>query len=113
MATWTADALELWGDLWAEFGTTAKYESSTFRCIKDPVKSTFAMTPMAYDKTALSVIDLLRTDAIDNGIYALVNADPQQKRPIVEIGGDRYELQEMENDDDTQPSIRIRASRLQ
>lgn len=113
MSTWTADALELWEDLWSEFGTTASYGAFTFRCIKDPVKSQFQMTPYAYDKTALSIIDLLRTDAVTCGLYALVQSDPQQKRPVVTINNERYECQQLENDDSQQPSIRIRVSRLQ
>lgn len=111
--TWTEDMLELWHDEVAEFGATATYESWTFDCIKNPIQSTFMLTPHAYDKQADTVIDMLRSDAITNGIYALVQNNPIQKRPVLTISGNTYEVQKMENDELDQPSIRLTATKLQ
>ncbi len=113
MSTWTADALELWVDLVAEFGTTAKYGAFTFDCIKNPVRSGFQITINAYDKQADTVIDLLRTDAITNGLYALAQQNPQSKRPVVTIEGNEYTIIKMESDDSAQPSIRLSAAQKQ
>jgi hypothetical protein len=115
MATWTEDKLELWIELASddEFGVEASYGAFTFRCIKNPVRSSFVMTMNAYDKQADTIIDTLRSDAVANGLYALIQSDPQEKRPIVTISNERYEILGMENDDNTEPSIRLKALRLQ
>lgn len=113
MSTWTADALELWEDLVAEFGTTAKYGAFTFDCVKNPIRSGFIINVNAYDKQADTIIDILRTDAITNGLYALVQMNPQTKRPIVMIDGNEYGIIKMESDDSAQPSIRLSASQKQ
>lgn len=114
MPTWTADALELWNDLVAEFGVTATYKGTSFPCIKNPVRSQFRMTVTAYDKQADTVIDMLRTTAQVLGIYG-INTKPtgQNIRPILVVGANQYEVLTMENDDDTQPSIRLNCAQLQ
>lgn len=111
--TWTQDALELWQDLVAEFGNVATYGAFTFQCILNPVRSGFQITPTAYSKAADTVIDLLRTDAITNGLYALSQSNPQTKRPVVQVDTQSYEIIKLESDDPTQPSIRLSASQLQ
>lgn len=113
--SWTDAMRELWEDEVAEseYGCTATYGAFTFRCIKNPIRSAFQMTVNAYDKQADTVIDMLRSDAIANGLYALVQNDPQSKRPIVSIEGADYSIIKMESDDSTQPSIRLSATQKQ
>ena len=114
MPTWTADALELWNDLVAEFGVTATYKGTSFPCIKNPVRSQFRMTQTAYDKTADTVIDMLRTTANTLGLYGIAGRPTGQNiRPILVVGENSYEVLTMENDDDTQPSIRLNCAQLQ
>lgn len=113
MPTWTQDALELWNDLVAEFGAVATYGAFTFQCIKNPVRSAFQMVPNGYNDQGDTIIDLLRTDAVTNGLYALVQHNPQTKRPVIEIRGSSYDIIKMENDDDEQPSIRLSAMKHQ
>lgn len=111
--TWTEDALELWVDLVAEFGFTMKYQAWTFPCLNNPVRQGFAMQLAGYSNKADTIIDMLRSDAITSGLYAIVQANPQTKRPIVTVNEIDYDLLTIENDDDTQPSIRIFASKHQ
>lgn len=113
MNTWTEDALELWNDLVSEFGNTATYGIYTFRCVLDPARSGFQITLTAYSKQADTIIDLLRTDAVANGLYALAQQNPPTKRPIVTVGTQQYEIIKLESDDPTQPSIRLSASQKQ
>lgn len=110
MSTWTEDALELWQDLVAEFGNTASYGAFTFHCILNPVRAGFSMTITAYSKQADTIIDLLRTDAVTNGLYELAQSNPATKRPLVQVGTAQYEILKLESDDPTQPSIRLSAS---
>lgn len=113
--TWTDEMRSLWEDEVAdsEFGVTASYGASTFRCIKTPVKSGFAMTLPAFDKQADTIIDMLRSDAIANGLYALVQKDPNTKRPVIIIEGASYTVGRLENDALTNPVIRLSCSQLQ
>lgn len=105
--TWTEDALELWNDQVLEYGTTMEYDAWTFPCIKNPINSMFAMTQTGYDQQADTTIDMLRSDAVTSGLYALVQSNPQTKRPIVTIEGIRFTVLRLENDDSAQPSIRL------
>ncbi len=114
MITWTADALELWNDLVAEFGVTATYKGASFPCIKNPVRSQFRMTVTAYDKQADTVIDMLRTTSQTLGLYGISGRPIGSNiRPILTVGTNDYEVITMENDDDTQPSIRLNCALLQ
>lgn len=112
--TWTADALELWYDLWAEYGELMmQYQSASYKTILNPIRSGFQMTPVSYNDKRDTIIDILRTDAQTSGLYAIVQTNPQTKRPIVTVGGIEFDLGQLESDDPTQPSIRIFASRHQ
>jgi hypothetical protein len=114
MATWTSDSLELWNDLVTEFGVTATYKGTSFPCIKNPVRSGFRMTVNAYDKQADTVIDMLRTTSQTLGLYGISGRPTGQNiRPILTVGANQYEVLTMENDDDTQPSIRLNCAQLQ
>lgn len=113
ITTWTQDALELWHDEVEEFGNVATYGIYTFDCILNPVRSGFSMTLTAYSKQADTIVDMLRTDAIANGLYVLAQSNPQTKRPIVTVSNQQYEIIKLESDDPTQPSIRLSASQKQ
>jgi len=112
--TWTDKALQLWEFQWRTWGgITAQYESTTLRVIQDPTTQRWQMSVVGNDKKAGTVLDILRTEAQACGLYALVQSDPIQKRPIVVIGGARYTINKLENDDNTQPSIRVSALLVQ
>lgn len=110
---WTETMLDLWHEQWRIYGTTATYGADTFHCIKDPVKKGFTMTQNAMDGKSMTILDMLRTDAIANGLYAIAQSNPATKRPIVTVSGKDYTINQLENDDDEQPSIRISAFLLQ
>lgn len=112
MATWTAEALELWQDLVSEFGNEYSYGAGTYPCVLNPVKQGFGMTQTSYNAMADTIIDTLRSDCVTSGLYAIVQENPT-KRPIVSVNGIDYDLLSIENDDDTQPSIRIFAAKHQ
>jgi len=114
--SWTEEMLELWHDEAAEseFMATMQYQSWMFICIKNPVRSGFQMTQTGYNYTADSIIDMLRSDAVASGLYPMiVQQNPQSKRPVVKVNGIDYDLLSLENDDETQPSIRIFAVKHQ
>lgn len=119
--TWTEDALELWHDEIAEFGYTVKFQSWTFQALWNPIRQGFSMNQNAYNFKADSVVDILRSDAITSGLYQCITANPFEKRPQVALLNPRNTAQEqivldlitIENDDATQPSIRIFASKHQ
>lgn len=120
MSTWTEDAEELWEDLVAEFGYTMRYESVTMDALWNPVRSGFQMTQVAYNQRADSIVDILRSDAITSGLYQIIAENPQEKRPQVTLMNPRVsqpqiilDLINFENDDATQPSIRIFAQKHQ
>lgn len=106
--TWTEDALELWHDQVLEFGDTATYQGSTFDVIKNPIRSRVQMQLTSYDKQADTWIDALRSDLVTNGLYALVNSPTTPTpRPRVTVDSVQYEVLALENDDTTQPSVRL------
>lgn len=115
MSTYTEEMLELWMDEASdsEFGNVMQYQAFTFPCILNPIRSGFQMTPVSYNDKRDTIIDILRTDAVTSGLYAIVQTNPQSKRPIVSVGGIEFDLGQLESDDPTQPSIRIFASRHQ
>ena len=115
MSTWTEEALSLWEFEWSTWSNIyASYGPYTFRVIKNPIVQRFQFSPSAKDKQADTILDFLRTDAIASGLYQIVtNPNPPVTRPIVTIRGARYTLNKLENDDDTQPSIRVNALLLQ
>lgn len=110
--TWTDDALELWHDQVAEYGTTMQYEAWTFDCIKNPINLAFRMTQHGYDEQADTTLDILRTDAQTSGLYSIVQTSPMTKRPIVTVNEKRFQVLSLETDDNEQPSIRLSAKAL-
>ena len=111
--SWTEDALELWYALVEEFGDTAKYQTTTFDVVKNPVRSMFKMTGTGYGKQADTTIDMLRTVAQTTGLYLLTQETPITPRPVVYVDGNSYEVLNMENDDTAQPSVRFLCKQLQ
>lgn len=105
--------LDLWEFEYSEWGVVAQYNAYTIRVIKNPIKSGWQMSVNAMDKQADTIIDMLRTDAVASGLYGLVQSNPATKRPVVTIGASQYTLNALENDDDTQPSVRFKAMLLQ
>lgn len=106
--TWTEDALELWHDQVAEFGDEATYQGYTFDVIKNPIRSQNRMTITSYDKQADTWIDALRTDLVTNGLYALLTSERTPvPRPVVTVDSIQFEVLALENDDTTQPSVRM------
>lgn len=113
--TWTEDMLELWHDEVqdSEFRARYTYESWTFDCIKTPMRQGFAMTLNAYNAQADCIIDTLRSDCQTSGLYDIIQNNPQKKRPQITVNNIGYDLLSIENDDPTQPSIRIFATKHQ
>jgi len=124
--TWTEDALQLWLELWTEFGEkTVMYNDVAIPCVCDPITSGFDPTINAMNAVAQTVFDILRETttvagvtyigAVQCGLYASVIEDnPQTKRPILTASsGQQFTGVRFENDDETQPSIRLIASRKQ
>lgn len=112
MSTWTEDVLELWVDLVAEFGATATYQSWTFDCLRNPIKSGFAMQLAGYNQTADTIIDILRTQAVTMGVYGFKGTNPQQKRPVFVSDSMSFQVLYMENDDTAQPSVRFMCAKV-
>lgn len=113
LPTWTNDMLELWHDEWNEWQTYMTYQSWTFQCIRNPIKSDFQMTLTSYNEQADTIIDILRTDAVTSGLYGFKQDNPQSKRPIVKSDGMSFQVMRMENDDTAQPSVRFFCLKLQ
>lgn len=112
MPTWTEDALDLWNDLYAEFGEEMVYQSTTIHCIRNPIKSGFQMQPAGYNLQADTILDILRTDAVTSGLYAFKQANPQEKRPVVRANDVSFQVISMENDDPVQPSVRFMCQKV-
>lgn len=114
MATWTEDALELWQDMVDEWGDEVTFANfGPYDCIKNPIRSAFRMTQVAYTKEADTTIDMLRTDAVTCGLYLLNQNTPATARPVVTVDGHQFEILGMENDDTAQPSVRFNCRILQ
>lgn len=113
--TWTEDMRDLWYDQVSEseFGVTVIYNGAPYQCIKTPVKSGFGMKPTMFERQADSIVDMLRADAIANGLYEIVQNNPTNKRPVFNIAERQYEIIKLENDDATNPIIRLSCSQLQ
>lgn len=101
--------LEIWLELWDFYGNLMlQYESSQLKLIQNPVKQGFGMTQTAYTQMADSIFDVLRSEAETSGLAAVIQQpNPQTKRPIVTVNGIVYDILSVENDDPTQPSIRM------
>lgn len=113
MPTWTADALELWNDLYAEFGEEMQYQAFPLHCIRNPIKSSFITMPVGYENQADTIVDILRTDAQTSGLYAFKQDNPQSKRPIIVANDMKFQVVSMENDDPVQPSVRFMCRKFQ
>lgn len=113
--SWNQEMSSLWVDMVAdsEYGVTVIYNGAPYQCIKTPVKSGFGMKPTMFDRQADSIVDMLRADAIANGIYEIVQNNPANKRPILTIAERQFEIIKLENDDATNPVIRLSCSQLQ
>ncbi len=107
--TWPEEMLELWHEeaQMDEFYAQYSYGAGTYDCIKTPIQKRFNMTLNAYGDMADSIIDTLRSDCIASGLYDVMQANPQTKRPIVTVNNVTYDVLRIETDDATQPSIRL------
>lgn len=113
--TWTDEMRELFYEEISdsEFGVTVIYNGAPYRCIKTPVKSGFGMKPSMFERQADSIVDMWRDDVITSGLYEIAQNNPTNKRPILTIGERQYEVIKLENDDATNPVIRLSCSQLQ
>jgi len=107
--TWTEEMEELWHYevQESEFYAQYSFNAGTYDCIKTPVQKRFNMTQNAYGDIADAIIDTLRSDCVASGLYAVMQGNPQTKRPIVTINNITYDVLRIETDDATQPSIRL------
>lgn len=90
------------------FGATLTYNGIVIPCVKIPIKSGYVMQLTSMDKSADVTVDIRRTTYVSSGLAGASN-----KRPVVTIENQQYEVFAMENDDTANPIVRLPCKLLQ
>lgn len=114
-STWTDDSGSLFLDLWREFGAFLMYfpgGAYPIRCVKTPLDMSYEIEVSGATKLADTQIDVLRSEAKTSGFYNDLEQNPRNKRPLVTVEGQTFQVLQFQ-DDAADDAIKLICSRQQ
>lgn len=114
--SWTDDAEELFEDMRAvgEYRAALVYNGQTVYGVKMALSLGFQMRVSGYQRKADTSFDLLRTECVTIGLYALMSQpDVEKKRVAVTVNREQYIVLDLKDDNATDPTVKLILSALQ